>query len=103
METPSKFVLGLNAGFLGRWSRLTLGRALPLITIIRALVLGKASFEFLSTAALYFIAIFAVYLATHYFLGERLLARVNPWVGTIILVGPPSIALPFRLCLQLSK
>ena len=97
METQSKFVLGLNAGFFGRWLRLILGGALPLITIVRALILGRASFEFLGVAALYFIAVFAVYLAAHYFLGERLFARVNPWIGTLILVGPPSVALLLRL------
>lgn len=38
-----------------------------------------------------------MYLAAHYFLGKRLLARVNPWIGTILLVGPPVVILLFGL------
>ncbi len=48
---------------------------------------------FFGETALYFIVIFVAYLAAHYYLGERLLARSNPWVGTILLVGPPALIL----------
>ena len=97
MEKTSDFTIGLDARLVGRISRLILGGLLPLIVIIRELVLSRVSLEFLSVAGLYFVAIFAIYMAAHYFLGERLLARTNPWVGTLILVGPPSLALMLGL------
>ncbi len=96
-EAKPTFVLGLDAGPIGRVSRLILGGMIPIYSIIRILLANDLTLGFYAQAALYFAVIFLVYLAAHYFLGERLLARVNPWVGTLILVVPPSIALLFRL------
>ena len=96
-EAKSTFQLGLDAGPIGRVSRLVLGGIIPIYSIIRILLGNDLTLSFYAQAALYFAAIFLVYLAAHYFLGERLLARVNPWVGTIILVGAPTVALLFRL------
>ncbi len=97
MEAQSRFTLGLDAGLLGRWTRLILGGIVPLVTIARQLLTQEPSLSFYGATVLYFLAIFVVYLAAHYFLGERLLARTNPWIGTIILVGPPTVALILRL------
>ena len=96
-QAKSRFVLGLDAGPIGRVGRLVLGGLIPIYSIIRLLLKSDLTLGFYAQVMLYFAAIFLVYLAAHYFLGERLLARVNPWVGTIILVGPPSVALLFRL------
>ena len=93
MNSNNKFTLGLNAGFFGRRTRLILGGLVPLFSIGRLLLTNRPSVEFAIAAAAYFVAIFAVYMAAHYFLGERLFARVNPWIGTLILVGPPTVAL----------
>ena len=91
------FTLGLDAGLVGRWTRLIVGSIVPLFSIIRLLLAEDPSPGFLLETAIYFGAIFAVYLAAHFFLGERLLARTNPWVGTIILVGPPTLVLVLAL------
>ncbi|MFQ5942416.1 MAG: DUF6410 domain-containing protein [Anaerolineales bacterium] len=91
------FALGLDAGPVGRWTRLILGSIIPLYRIVWLLLTEQPSLRFLAEAVVYFGIIFAIYLAAHYFLGERLLARVNPWVGTLILVGPPTLALVFAL------
>lgn len=96
-EAKSSFTLGLDAGPIGRVSRLILGGLIPIYSIIRLLLNSDLTLGFYAQAMLYFAAIFLVYLAAHYFLGERLLARINPWIGTLILVGPPSVALLFRL------
>lgn len=96
-EAKSSFQLGLDAGPIGRVSRLILGGLIPIYSIIRILLANDLTLGFYGQAVLYFAAIFLAYLAAHYYLGERLLARVNPWVGTIILVGAPSVALLFRL------
>jgi len=37
---------------------------------------------------LFFAVIVVVYIVAHYVLGERVLARRNPWIGTAILVIP---------------
>ena len=39
------------------------------------------------------LAISFAYLAAHRVLGERVLGKMNPWVGTILLVGP-AIVIP---------
>ena len=96
-EAKSSFRLGLDAGPIGRVARLILGGIIPIYSIIRLLLNSDLTLSFYAQAVLYFAAIFLVYLAAHYFLGERLLARVNPWVGTLILVGPPTVALLFQL------
>ena len=93
----STFTLGLDAGLVGRWTRLILGSIVPLYSIVRLLLTEDPSPGFLLETTIYFGVIFAVYLAAHLFLGERLLARTNPWVGTIILVGPPTLALVLAL------
>ncbi len=93
MNSNNKFTLGLDAGFFGRWGRLILGGLVPLFSIGRLLLTNRPSVEFAIAATAYFVAIFVVYMAAHYFLGERLFARMNPWIGTLILVGPPTVAL----------
>ncbi len=97
-STPrSRFQLGLDAGPLGRWTRLILGGLIPLISIMIQLSSNPPSVAFYGTTVLYFAAVLAVYLAAHYLLGERLLDRANPWIGTLILVGPPTLLLALRL------
>jgi hypothetical protein len=91
------FTLGIDAGLVGRWARLILGSLLPLSSIIRVLIIEQQSISFLLMTAIYFAIIFGVYLAAHSFLGETLLARINPWIGTLILVGPPTAALALSL------
>lgn len=93
METDSRFTLGLDAGLVGRWTCLILGVIVPLVSIVRQLATQEASPTFLGNTAMYLIAVLAVYLAAHYFLGERLFARTNPWITTLILVGPPVVIL----------
>ncbi len=33
----------------------------------------------------------ATYMAAHWLLGERVLGRMNPWIGTVLLVGPAMV------------
>lgn len=91
------FTLGFDAGVVGRWARLILGSIIPLYSIVRVLLSENPSVDFLLLTVIYFAIIFAGYMAAHYFLGERLLARINPWIGTAILVGPPTLALALSL------
>lgn len=91
------FTLGLDSGYVGRLSRLILGVIIPLYSIVGVILAEQTTPRFLVETTFYFVVIFAVYLAAHYFLGERLFARLNPWIGTLILVGPPTLALVLRL------
>ncbi len=85
--------VGLDVGNLGRWMRLAYG-ALILIPIIINTVQNfdsSTTLVFLGESALYFVGIALAYTAVYYLLGERLLAKVNPWINTLIFVGPAII------------
>lgn len=92
IQPKSKFgTLGLDVGVLGRWSRLISG-LLILIPLVVNVGLSfspsVSSIRFYGLFLVYFIAILVVYSLAYRFLGERFLARVNPWVTTVIFVGP---------------
>ena len=46
------------------------------------------SIAFYNRSGLYFFGILVGYLAIYRFLGERAFAKMNPWLNTLILVGP---------------
>jgi hypothetical protein len=52
---------------------------------------------FLAEAAAYFVLSLAVYAIAFYALRDRILARMNPWVGTAILLTPVLVVLVFDL------
>jgi hypothetical protein len=95
----SNFVLGHDLRVVGRWSRLILGVLGVLWALARAF-----EADVLAEAGLYVVAIAASYLAAHRVLGGWVLGRMNPWVGTVLLVGPailipgiPTLPLALRL------
>lgn len=88
------FILGRNTGPIGRWVRLIAGILLIAFGAWEwKLVTDPRSFAFYGVVALTLVALFGVYLAAGALLGERLFARVDPWVSTVILVAPPVIIL----------
>lgn len=102
------FTLGRDAGLFGRWVRLIFGSAIPLYILVRDLWGKSTPPAFYLEIFLWLLVVLAVYLAAHYFLGERMFARVNPWISTLILVGPvilegvfPLGSAPFRIALAL--
>ena len=108
MKNKTHFTLGRDAGFFGRWMRLIFGVAVPMYVLVRDLWGKPLAYAFYLEIFLWFGVVFAVYLAAHYFLGERLFARVNPWISTAILVGPvilvglfPLGPAPFRIALAI--
>jgi hypothetical protein len=83
--------VGYDVGRVGRWSRFGYGllvavgaTASTLLSPGRTAELGS----FLLQVALFFGAITLVYLGVYWLLGERVFARANPWLNTLILVGP---------------
>jgi hypothetical protein len=88
MKNNTNFILGLDAGLFGRWMRLIFGVTVPLYVLAQALWGKDLTSAFYLETFLWFVVIFVAYLAAHYYLGERLFARVNPWISTAVLVGP---------------
>ena len=84
----SSFVIGHDSRAVGRWSRLVLGVLGVWWAIARALEVGV-----LAETGLYVLVIAAAYVAAHRLLGGWVLGRMNPWVGTLLLVGP-AIVIP---------
>jgi hypothetical protein len=83
--------VGYNLGTAGRWSRFGLGLLIAAGTAASTL-LGHGPAQdpvtLLATTALALAGIAATYLVVYALLGERVFARANPWLNTLILVGP---------------
>ncbi len=79
-------ILGQDMGTAGRWSRLVFGLGFLILGI--TLLVSNASLTYYTQTSIIFLLIVAVYIAAHYLLGERVLARRNPWIGTAIFVVP---------------
>ena len=95
MAADSKFgTLGLDVGFVGRWSRLILGFlfvgpvAVQIANDLRTS--GGDLSPYVPTVA-YLAGIVAAYVAVYWVLGERLFARGFVWTNTAILVGPAAV------------
>ena len=86
--TTSSFVLGHDLSAIGKWSRIIVGVGGVLMATGRALELGVVP-----EVALYFALIAGAYVIAHRVLGGWLLGGMNPWVGTVLLVGP-AIVIP---------
>lgn len=91
-QTQTTFEIGHDVGTFGRWFRLIVGLYFTILILLDPLVIDPVpaaqALSFLGNVGLYFLLIIAVYLLAFYFLGERMLARMNPWVGTLIFLGP---------------
>lgn len=100
-QTQSNFTIGRDVGLFGRWFRLLVGVYFALLATVVPLIEEPIpvteALSFLGILGLYFALILGVYVVAFYFLGERVLARTNPWVGTIILLGPLIVITAFRL------
>ncbi|MHA2066753.1 MAG: hypothetical protein ACXABY_20465 [Candidatus Thorarchaeota archaeon] len=79
-------ILGQNMGTVGRWSRLVVGLGFLILGAI--ILVWNVSLAYYAQTIIFFLIIVTIYIAAHYLLGERVLAKRNPWVGTAILVGP---------------
>ena len=106
----TRIVIGREVGVIGRWFRLIIGLYISLLLTVVAVV-GEPindALSFLGTLGLYFLLILVVYTLAFYFLGERVLARTDPWIGTLLLLGPLALVSvleigpqPFRVALSL--
>ncbi len=93
--STSRFgTVGLDVGTVGRWSRLGWGVLIlaPLVfEAVRDLSASGTSIAFYGRSGLYFLGILVGYVAVYRLLGERGFAKMNPWLNTLMLVGPAFI------------
>jgi hypothetical protein len=84
--------LGLDVGFIRRWSRLIWGLLILVPTATNILLNfspSSDSLRFYGLVLMSFTAITLSYTAVYWFLGERgILQRLNVWVNTAIFVLP---------------
>lgn len=92
-----KFTIGYDVGIVGRLARLV-GGLIPLLLILMDIAIldnpipKVAPIILLRDTVLYLIAVAIAYAALYYLLSDRFLdwlGRVNPWISTVIFVGPP--------------
>lgn len=83
MQTDTPFAIGHDVRGVGKWARVLLG-----VAGVGLALLGTSRTGLYAQAAVYFVAIASAYFAGYLLLGPRVLARMNPWVGTVLLVGP---------------
>lgn len=95
--------LGLDVGLFGRWSRLLWGVALLLplaISAVQDLQGSVTSLSFYGLAGIYFLGIVTAYVSVYWALGERFFARANPWINTVVFVGPAFVMAWWELSVQ---
>jgi|SRR5688572_22262191 len=95
----NKFTIGYDVRIVGRLVRLV-GGLIPLILILRDITVldnpipKVAPIILLRDTGLYLLVVAVAYAVLYYLLSDRFLnwlGRVNPWIPTAILVGPPLI------------
>jgi len=82
--------VGLNVGPFGRWSRLVYA-ILILTPITIQLIQDLSNFRSISLygfALLYFVFITLIYTLVYILFGN-FFSKANPWINTLIFVGPP--------------
>lgn len=86
MATPSRFLIGQNTTTLGRWIRLIGGLLLVLYSGLRMISIVDRA-DALGVGA-WFLAILIGYNLAYLVLEKPLLARLNPWLNTLVMDGP---------------
>ena len=96
-------ILGLDIGKAGRWTRLLVGLMylIPLTysilinpktlsTITWTMEISQNVIGFYILLLMYFIGIILAYLLVYRAFGERVFAKNNVWLNTLVFVGPPN-------------
>lgn len=91
----SDFVIGRELGPIGRWLRLFLGVYFLVFLVLNPLYLHPLPAQKLPGFALsvgtYFLVIAVFHFIAFYLLGDAVLSKLNPWAGTAIFVGFPTV------------
>ena len=89
------FIIGYHVGPYGRWVRLIFAIYFLVFFVVNPLVLNSQPLDdflpFALQTLMWVGVVTGAYLVVFYFLGELLLAKMNPWVGTLVFLGAPTI------------
>ncbi len=99
MADEKDIQIGLEVGGVGRWFRLVIGLYISLLLTVGAVLgdpIGEAM-PFLVRVFSYFVFFLLAYLLAFRLLAERVLARTDPWIGTLIMLGPVALIGGFEI------
>ncbi len=95
MTTNSHFRIGDGVGLVGRWFRLFIGAYFVVFLLLNPILLHPIPRADLLTfggkVGLSLAAIVAIYFVVFYAIGELVLSRMNPWAGTLVFLGTPTL------------
>ncbi len=94
-DTNSDFRIGSGVGVVGRWFRLFIGLYYVVFMVLRPILLEPMSsadlLPFVARVGLNLVLIAAIYFAVFWAIGELVLSRMNPWTGTLVFLGTPTL------------
>ncbi len=94
-DTNSDFRIGSGVGVVGRWFRLFIGLYYVVFMVLRPILLEPMSsadlLPFVANVGLNLALIAAIYFAVFWAIGELVLSRMNPWTGTLVFLGTPTL------------
>lgn len=89
------FPIGLGIGPVGRWFRLFLGVYFLVFLVLNPLYLHPLPAHARATFALavggYFLLLAVIYFVVFLLLGGPVLSKLNPWAGTVVFIGIPTV------------
>ncbi len=95
MMTNSHFQIGDGVGLVGRWFRLFIGAYFVVFLVLNPILLHPIPradlLAFGGKVGLSLAAIVAIYFVVFYAIGELVLSRMNPWTGTLVFLGTPTL------------
>ena len=90
-----EFVVGYHIGPFGRFARLIFAVYFLVFFVVKPLVLNSQPLDDFLPFALetlgWVAVIAAIYFVSFYYLGETLLSKMNPWTGTVVFLGLPTV------------
>jgi hypothetical protein len=95
--------VGYNVGTVGRWSRVGYGLLIALGAAASTLFnfnVSRDPVAFSLETVAFFAAIVLAYLTVYGVFGERVFARANPWLNTLVLVGPALLVAYWNLTVR---
>ncbi|MEN8376982.1 MAG: DUF6410 domain-containing protein [Gemmatimonadota bacterium] len=97
MTTNAHFHIGHDVGPVGRWFRLFVGAYFLVFLVLNPLLVNPMAradlLPFAADVGLSLAAIIAIYLVVFRAIGELVLSKMNPWTGTIVFLGTPTVLL----------
>ncbi|TAN02437.1 MAG: hypothetical protein EPN36_16730 [Rhodanobacteraceae bacterium] len=89
------FIIGQGIGPVGRWLRLFLGVYFLIFLVLNPLYLHPLSPRALPAFALtvggYFLLLVALHFIVFFLISGPILSKLNPWAGTAVFVGIPTV------------